>query len=156
MGIARRTAAVILERDDAKSIQRQLQARSTLIADTAAPSMWDELAQAIKSEAQEIAQSIPAAKSLRADQPISNNVTVQTTVAPLHILTLVRTAVGVQSTLVSSSIRHMARRSERHLPPLFFSTDEALRPCFSDGYGVLDLESAVDFLLEPLCDLFGD
>jgi len=115
--------------------------------------MWDELAQAIEGEVKELARSV---LSLRADQPVPNNLTIQTTVAPIHILTLVRTEVGIQSTLISSSRRLLARRSEQHLPPLFFSTDEGLRPCFSDGYGSLDLDAAVDFLLEPLCNLFDD
>lgn len=154
MSLAERKAAEITRRTEQEDIRRQLALRSAQISDTASPGMWDALVKAIEEEVREFASRIPAAESLRIDLPNQNNLTISTTLTPLHSLVLVRTPVGVQATLTPFPHRSFVVRSrKKNLPPIFFSTDGE-RPCFSDGDRSMSLDMAVEHFLEPLFDLF--
>lgn len=155
MGLADRKAEEIEKRAEEETLRLKLQLRSALISDTAAPSMWDILVAAIEEEVRNFAARVPKASSLRADLENANNLTVRTTLVPLHTLVILRTPVGVQATLAGASNSRLKIRGRTvNLLPIFFSTDPNLKPCFSDCDTEISLEMAVANFLEPLFDLF--
>jgi hypothetical protein len=155
MGLADRKADEIEKRDEREELNSRLRLRSALISDTAAPNMWDVLVATIEQEVKRFADRVPKAHSLQSDLENPNNLTIRTTVIPLHTLVILRTAVGVRATLApfpSHSLKGGGRKI--NLSPIFFSTNADLKPCFSDGDSEISLDMAVDHLLEPLFDLF--
>jgi hypothetical protein len=155
MGIAERKFAEIVKRREQDDFRLKFALRSALIADTAAPNMWQLFVTAIEEEVKACVKSIPEAKSLRADLENENNLTVRTTLVPLHTLVLIRNSVGIQGTLSPFPSDRLKRSSRpANLEPLFFSTDADLKPCFRSGQGELSLDMAVEHFLAPLFDLF--
>jgi hypothetical protein len=156
MGIAERKAKEIMQKKEREDFKMKFALRSVAVADDAAPSMCDQLFSAISAEVREFANRIDKASSLRAERMNANNLTIETTLAPLTKLVLLKKQTCIQGVLTSSERGFRSSSNKLNIPPVFFATDADFRPCFSDGDRLLDIDTAVSLLLEPLFDIYID